>query len=165
MTVPVDVLCTHLRYSSWASARIVQAASALSAEELTRDFKSADKHVLGTLAHVYAADRAWLGRIEGASPVRFIDPDVDIRLSVLQQAWPALLARWQAWAESLADASVGVSYKDLQGNTHTTPLWQIVLHVVNHASHHRGQAAAMIRAMGHTPPPLDLIRYYREVGR
>ena len=86
------------------------------------------------------------------------------RLTVLQHEWPALLARWQAWGDALQDASVAVTYKDLQGNPHTTPLWQIVLHVVNHATHHRGQAAAMIRAMGHTPPPLDLIRYYREVG-
>lgn len=164
MSVPVDVLRTHLRYTTWASARIVDAASRLTHEELTRDFKSADTHVLGTLAHVYAADRVWLGRIQGAPPAVFIDPEVDIRLTVLQHGWPALLGRWQAWADGLRDPSAGASYHDLQGNPHSTPLWQIVLHVVNHATHHRGQASAMIRAMGHTPPPLDLIRYYREVG-
>ena len=164
MSVPVETVRTHLRYTAWATDRIVAAASALSPEELTRDLGSADKSVLGTLAHVYAADRAWLGRILGAPPARFIDPDVDVRLAVLQQDWPALLGRWQTWADGLTDASPSVTYKDLQGNPHTTPIWQIVLHVVNHATHHRGQAAAMIRAMGHPPPPLDLIRYYREVG-
>ena len=55
-----------------------------------------------------------------------------------------------------------ISYKDLKGNPWETPLWQIVLHVVNHASHHRGQVSAMLRAMGHTPPGVDLIFYYRE---
>ena len=154
----------HVRYTTWASARIVAAASTLTAEELTRDFKSADRHVLGTLAHVYAADRAWLGRIDGAPLRVFLDPEADVRLAVLQHDWPALLGRWQAWADALHDSSAWASYHDLQGKTHTTPLWQIVLHVVNHATHHRGQAAAMIRAMGHVPPPLDLIRYYREVG-
>jgi len=34
--------------------------------------------------------------------------------------------------------------------------------VVNHATHHRGQAVGFIRAMGHQPPKLDLIFYYRE---
>ncbi len=165
MSVPVDVLRLHLRYTTWASARIVAAASRLTAEELTRDFKSADRHVLGTLAHVYAADRAWFGRIQGAPPPVFLDSEVDVRLTVLQQEWPALLARWQAWVDALGDSSGLASYHDLQGKPHTTPLWQIVLHVVNHATHHRGQAAAMMRAMGHVPPPLDLIRYYREVNR
>jgi uncharacterized damage-inducible protein DinB len=164
MTVPVTVLRTHLHYTTWASARIVEAAAALSPEELTRDHKSADKSVLGTLAHIYAADRMWLGRIQGAPPAVFFDPAVDMQWPVVQHEWPALLARWQAWGDALQDASVAVAYHDLKGNPYSTPLWQIVLHVVNHGTHHRGQVSAMIRAMGHTPPPLDLIRYYREVG-
>jgi uncharacterized damage-inducible protein DinB len=164
MVVPVDVLRTHVRYTSWASARMVDAASRLSSEELTRDFKHATAHVLGTLAHVYAADRAWLRRIEGAPPAPLIDPDEDIQLATLELEWPALLGRWQAWVDALQDPAASASYKDFQGNPHITPYWQIVLHVVNHGTHHRGQAAAMLRAMGHAPPPLDLIRYYREAG-
>jgi len=39
-----------------------------------------------------------------------------------------------------------------------------VLHVVNHGTHHRGQAAGFLRAMGYVPPPLDLIAYYRTLG-
>ena len=120
--------------------------------------------MLGTLAHVYAADRVWLGRIRGKPPARFLDPDVDVKLEVLQRDWPALLAQWQAWVDGLQDASATVAYQDLKGNPFTTPLWQVVLHVVNHGTHHRGQVSAMIRAMGHTPPPLDLIRFYREGG-
>jgi uncharacterized damage-inducible protein DinB len=33
--------------------------------------------------------------------------------------------------------------------------------VVNHGTHHRGMVSGFLRAMGHTPPPLDLIAYYR----
>lgn len=164
MSVPVAVLRSHVRYTTWASARIVEAAAKLTTEELLRDFKSADKSVLGTLAHVYAADRVWLGRIHGAPPTRFLDPDVDVKLEVLQNEWPALLQRWQAWVDALPDGSASASYKDLQGREQSTPFWQIVLHAVNHGTHHRGQVAAMVRAMGHTPPSLDLIRFYREVG-
>jgi uncharacterized damage-inducible protein DinB len=38
-----------------------------------------------------------------------------------------------------------------------------VLHVVNHGTHHRGQVAGFLRTMGHAPPALDLIAYYREI--
>jgi uncharacterized damage-inducible protein DinB len=51
--------------------------------------------------------------------------------------------------------------KDLRGNTWTQPFWQLVLHVVNHATHHRGQVSGFLRAMGRVPPPLDLVAFYR----
>ena len=44
------------------------------------------------------------------------------------------------------------------------PVWQIVLHVVNHGSYHRGQVAAMLRAAGYAPPDSDLIIWYRQQG-
>ncbi|MBI3681898.1 MAG: DinB family protein [Acidobacteria bacterium] len=166
MSIPAETLRLHLRYTAWASRRLAGAAAQLSEEELARDFRSADKSVLGTLVHVYAADRLWLGRIQGNPPARFLDPDADMKLSVLEDDWPALDERWRQWAAALTDNSVRepVRYKDLKGNPYVTPLWQILLHVVNHGTHHRGQVSAMMRAMGRTPPPLDLILFYRELG-
>lgn len=160
-----DVLRTHLRYTAWASGRLVEAASKLNESELTRDFGTADHTVLGTLVHVFAADRAWLDRIQGTPRATFIDAEADMHLAVLQNDWPALLDRWHAYAAGLTDADTAqvIGYKDMKANPYETPLWQIVLHVVNHATHHRGQAAGMIRSMGHTPPPLDLIAYYRAI--
>jgi uncharacterized damage-inducible protein DinB len=162
MPASTDTLRLHLDYSAWASNRMLDAASKLSEQELGRDFKTSDKTVAGTLAHAFAADRVWLGRIQGNPPASFID-DNDRRLDVLHQEWPALQQRWKQWAAPLTDQDVlaKISYKDLKGNPYQTPLWQILLHVVNHATHHRGQVSGFLRAMGHTPPPLDLIAFYR----
>ena len=166
MAVTPEALRTHLDYTTWASRRLVNAASSLPVEELTQDFRSADHSILGTLVHVYAADRVWFGRIRGNPPARFIDPEQDMRLEVLQNDWPALYKLWQEWASGLSEDSIRgkISYKDLKGNPHQTPLWQIVLHVVNHGTHHRGQVSGFLRALGHTPPPVDLIAYYREIS-
>jgi uncharacterized damage-inducible protein DinB len=157
-------LRTHLDYSQWASDRLVAVASTLSPEELTRDFGTADHNVLGTLVHVYAADRVWLGRIRNNPPARFIASE-DMSLEVLRGHWPRLLEEWRSWADGQTDESLStpLQYKDMRGNAHETPIWQIVFHVVNHATHHRGQVSGFLRAMGHTPPPLDLIAYYRSM--
>jgi uncharacterized damage-inducible protein DinB len=56
-----------------------------------------------------------------------------------------------------------IVYRDLKGRTWKQPVWQLVLHLVNHGTHHRGQVSGFIRAMGATPPPLDLVFYYREL--
>jgi uncharacterized damage-inducible protein DinB len=117
---------------------------------------------VSTLAHAFAADRIWLQRIHGNVQNTFID-DKDRQLGTLKTEWPALQRRWKEWAAPLSDQDVvkKISYKDLKGNPYESPLWQILLHVVNHATHHRGQVSGFLRAMGYTPPPLDLIAYYR----
>jgi uncharacterized damage-inducible protein DinB len=145
MPVSPETLRTHLDYTAWAASRLLDASAQLSPEELNRDFGTADKSVVGTLAHVFAADRV---------------------LSLLQREWPVVLRSWQDWAAGLTDENVAqvTAYRDLKGNAWTTPWWKIVLHVVNHGTHHRGQVSGFLRAMGHKPPPLDLIAYYREMG-
>ena len=161
------ILELHLDYSAWASRELVNAAAQLSGEELVRDFSTADRSVLGTLAHVFAADRVWLVRVTGAAmPAQFIT-ERDHSLAVLQTEWPALHQRWKEWARGLTEESAVqvLSYKDMSGNPWRQPLWKIVLHVVNHGTHHRGQVAGFLRAMGHTPPKLDLIYYYRETEK
>lgn len=162
MTISAEVLRGHLDYTAWASGLLLDAVGRLSAEELTRDFKTSDRSVLDTLVHVFAADRIWLSRIHENPRTSFVD-DTDRDLRVLQGEWPALHEQWKAWAAGLTDNSVNevLSYKDIKGNPYKRPLWQIVLHVVNHATHHRGQVSGFVRALGHTPPALDLIYYYR----
>jgi uncharacterized damage-inducible protein DinB len=167
MSVSVATVGTHIDYHAWATRRLMDAVEGLSDEELGRDFGTADKSVLDTLVHVYAADRLWLGRILGhPNPgfAGFITP-ADRSLAVLQKDWPALLEGWKQWAAGLTEerALEPLSYADLKGGARKEPLWQIVFHVVNHGTHHRGQVSGFLRTMGRVPPGLDLIIYYREL--
>ena len=149
----------QLEYAAWANRRILNAAGPLTAEELTYDFKSSERSILGTLVHIYRADRIWLARMNGEL-VDFSSPG-DEALSSLLEHWPSLGERWLKWAQH-ADENAELAYQDLRGNRWTQPVWQIVHHVVNHATHHRGQAIGFIRTLGHTPPNVDSITFARE---
>jgi len=158
-----EAIRIHFDYSAWATGRLLNRAGQLSPEELARDFGTADKSVLGTLVHIFAADRLWLARVQGMQFGGFVSP-ADYDLAVLDREWPKLSDRWKNWAASLTDDSINehCDYKDMNSKPHSTPLWQVCLHVVNDATHHRGQVSGFLRTMGKTPPPLDLIFYYRE---
>jgi uncharacterized damage-inducible protein DinB len=158
----LQLLLSQLDYTEWASQRLLEAAAGLPAEELIRDHGTADKSVLGTLVHIYAADRSWLGRVRQQAPAPFIN-DSDFSLDVLRRDWPAIFQGLRDWLATLDPESITnpVYYADLKGRPHSTPAWQIVVHVVNHGTHHRGQIAGFLRTMGHRPPPLDAIAYYR----
>ena len=56
-----------------------------------------------------------------------------------------------------------IAYQSMAGDPFSDPVWKIVMHVVNHATLHRGQVMAMLRQMGVAPPGTDLIYYYREL--
>ena len=163
MLVSAEVVRSHIGYMAWASRLLVDAAGQLTQEELTRDFGTADKSVLGTLVHVFGADRLWLARLKGEPANTFLT-DADYQLAVLRNDWPALYQQWKEWGAGITDeaAQAEVSYADMRGNPYRQPLGQLVLHVVNHGTHHRGQVSGFLRAIGRTPPKLDLVSYYRE---
>ena len=152
----------QLAYTAWASRRLMDVVARLSPEELNRDFQTADHSVLGTLVHVFAGDRIWLARVKGEAVKPFVT-EADYSLAVLETDWPRLQENWRQWALTMTDqsAQASVAYQS-QGVAFSRPLWQLILHVVNHGTHHRGQVAGFLRTMGQAPPPLDLTVYYRE---
>ena len=162
MTTDKATLERHLGYTTWATDQLLKAVSVIPAEQLTRDFHTADRNIIGTIAHVFAADRVWLDRVQGRRRTVFIE-DRDRDLLVLNGEWPRLLAGWKEWLAALDEDHIQapISYHDIQGNPWQSSPWEIILHIVNHGTHHRGQVSGFLRALGHTPPPLDLIRFYR----
>jgi uncharacterized damage-inducible protein DinB len=147
----------HIFYSGWASRKLLEAALALSEEERQREFGVSHKSLMGTLEHIYLADRIWFART--------VDPRVLQIEEPLAVAWPLIQKRWESWATALTHQDIvrSIDYKDLKGNPHRTPVWQIALHVVNHATLHRGQAMSLLKQLGVDTPSTDLIFYYREI--
>ncbi|WP_321478202.1 DinB family protein [uncultured Paludibaculum sp.] len=162
--VSKDTLLAHIEYSAWASRRLIEAAAELPESDLQRDFGTADKSILGTLVHLYRADKLWLARMHRAAD-KIVLADSDFQVSVLRDKWPEIYAGWRHYLAGLTDEQIleSISYHDLKGNAWSTPIYQIVLHLVNHGTHHRGQASGFLRSLGHKPPVLDLIAYYRSL--
>ena len=69
-----------------------------------------------------------------------------------------------AWAEGASDGESKpmVEYKLMLYSQMARPVWQILLHVVNHATLHRGQAMSILRQMGIAPPHIDFMNFYQE---
>ena len=151
----------HLRYSAWASRKLVEAVRAVPDADFEKPVGISHGSLLGTLAHIHWADWLWFTRV-----VEPMEKPGHTR-EALETAWPGLQDKWVMWAELLtyAESNRVVEYVSiLDGKTSRTPAWQIVMHVVNHATLHRGQAMGMLRQMGMAPPPTDLMMFYRELG-
>jgi uncharacterized damage-inducible protein DinB len=154
---------THIRYSSWASGKVLKAALAVSPEDRDKPMGVSHESIAKTLAHIYFADAIWYSRIADPSypvPSHEALPPLDFVI----EEWPRLQAKWEAWADAASDDDIArqVPFKSRFVGNAGLPAWQIVMHVVNHGTLHRGQIVGMLRQLGLKPPPTDIVFYYYE---
>ena len=157
-------LKTMVDYHYWARDRLVEALTPLTAEQYTKDLASSFKSIRDTATHVYAAEWAWHERWQGRSPAALIAPDRFPDLAALAAAWSESERSIRTFVDALDDGGINrvIQYKLLNGTAGSSAIWQMVQHVVNHASYHRGQITTMLRQLGAQPAKsMDMIAFYR----
>jgi len=152
-------------YHYWARDRLLAAVEPLTPEQFTRDLGNSFKSVRDTLSHVHAAEWVWLSRLSGTSPTSLLPHDRFGDLMAVRTGWSETEAGFRAFIAGLDAAALErvVDYRLLNGQPGSSLTWQILQHVVNHATYHRGQVTTMLRQLGAAPPKAqDLIAFYRE---
>jgi len=156
---------SHLDFMKWADEKILAAVTPVAADHLTRPAGVSFTNLLGTVQHIYQGEKIWIRRVKGEPDVKLAEIEAP-SIEELQTVWPALHAAWREWALNLdADGWNRTTFIRLaNGAESRLPNWQIVLHLVNHGSYHRGQVTSLLRAAGVTPVGTDLVHYYRSLA-
>jgi uncharacterized damage-inducible protein DinB len=156
-------LKTLLDYHYWARDRLLDAIEPLTPEQLTRDLGNSFKSIRDTVAHVHAAEWAWYSRWQGTSPTALLPADRFADVAAVRQAWTDLERDVRAYVERLGDdVDRVIDYKLLNGSAGSSPFWQMLQHVVNHATHHRSEIATMLTMTKGSPPGTDMTIFYRQ---
>jgi uncharacterized damage-inducible protein DinB len=154
-------------YHYWARDRVLDAAAELAPDQFTRDMGSSFRSVRDTLAHFYSAEWAWCERWNGQSPKAHVSPESFPDVETLRVTWRELESSVRAVLERMGERDLGrvIEYTMFNGDARASVFWQMLQHVVNHASYHRGQVTTMLRQLGAAPPEsMDLITFYRIRG-
>lgn len=160
----LDDLKTLINFHYWALSRTLDAANQLTPEQFTRDMGSSFKSVRDTLAHLYSAEWAWYQRWHGTSPTAHLPFDQFPDVESLRRTWQEQEANMRGFLDKLHESDLHrvIEYRLMSGDAGASPIWQMVQHIVNHGSYHRGQLATMCRQLGVQPAKsVDLIAYYR----
>jgi len=155
-------------YNRWANRLVYTAAAELSDAEYRQDKGAFFGSLHRTLNHILTADRIWMKRFtqQGEAPTR-LDAVLHDDLAGLAAARAAEDERIIAWIDSLDEARLTAhfTYSPL-----TRPekidqrLGPTLSHFFNHQTHHRGQAHAILTALGRPSLTLDLVFFLRTVG-
>jgi len=150
------------KYDAWATDHQLAVIKNLSDAQYEKDLSSSHRSIQGTISHMFGAERVWLARWTGKGANAM--PEGVLSQAGLRDRWTILHNEMLDFAESLTDEKLIASfaYRDLRGNPYAQPLWQQMQHLANHSTYHRGQVTTMLRQLGATPVPTDLIAYYRQ---
>lgn len=157
-----------LDYHLWARERALAAVATLTPDQFLRDLGNSFGSVRDTIAHLYGADEVWLARWRGGTP-RGLPPAAQFPdLPSLRAAWAKLDPDFRAFVHSLDAAGLArpLTYPAFNGQQATLTFEQMLQHVVNHGSYHRGQITTLLRQLGaEAPASMDLVAFYRERAR
>ena len=156
------VIDQYAAYDLWANTLFVRRLDREPDELLDREVKSSFPSLRLTILHMRNAEAAWLARVSGAAQQWPAEPDTSIG-NLLKHS-----ARMRDHVAGLKekDLAAEVNYQDLKGNTHRSPIWQMLMHCFNHSTYHRGQLVTIMRTLGlEDIPSSDLVVYQRSLKK
>lgn len=151
-----------LDYTICANDRVLEGARQLAPDVLATPIRAGWLSPHGVLAHMLAAERAWLSRWQGNSPDRLLSADDLPTLDAVAEAWGPLRDEMRAFLAALGDPGRVVEYRTTRGIPQQDVLWQLILHVFNHHTEHRAQVALVLAMNGIDVGSLDFSAFLRE---
>lgn len=152
------------QFNEWANARCFAALEQCREDELAQPIASSFPTLLDTMAHIVSSEWIWLERWQGRNPTDVPAWHDRPTLASLREELARVEAGRQPLLDGLHEAGLEepLAYRQISGAAHETPLVELLIHVVNHSSYHRGQLATQLRQLGREPVGTDYLLFVRE---
>jgi len=149
----VDYLHRLFAYDDWANREVLAAL---------RNAPNPPARSLKLIAHILSAEGLWLARINQEKPSLPVWPE--LALAQCEAEGDALRASWRSYLEECREAGLShqIRYVNSKGETWSSQVDDVLLHVITHSAYHRGQIASDMRAAGLTPAYTDFIHAIRQ---
>lgn len=151
-------------YHKWANNKIFEHLKELPAEVYEREIESVFSSVEEVITHIYRTDGMWLIVISGDSfeetmsvigqlKEKYADQDFD----GMQDLYADISDQYEAFLAGLNDPERSIIIEHPEYGELSTHVSEVVKHVVNHGTYHRGNITAMLRQQGHAGVPTDYL--------
>jgi uncharacterized damage-inducible protein DinB len=160
----VDDIRALYDYNTWANHRVLENCAALDGEQFARRIVSSFSSVRETLVHLAGCEWLWLERWKGRSHTALPWAADSLDFQGLGERWAELETGLMSFVSGLGEDDLArvVRHTTTEGVPQAAPLWQMMQHVVNHGTYHRGQVVTMLRQLGAQAQSTDLIVFYRQ---
>jgi len=159
-----ELLKQYAAYNTWASQKLITLILSLPEEQHKAEIGGSHGTLYHTVLHMWDAESAWWQRMKLHE--RIIRPSENFK-GTMRDVSNGLISQSRLWEEWVAQASELVldhvfQYQGTNGTQYKQPIWQMLLHVFNHGTYHRGQLVSMLRQLVQTKlPGTDFVLWCR----
>jgi uncharacterized damage-inducible protein DinB len=159
-----EMLQQYVAYTIWANEKMYGTIGKLSDEQVHQPVNSSFKSIYHTLLHSWDAESAWWQRMKLVEHIvvpstHFTGTVAELHGKMMQQS-----GLWKEWVDNATEAALQHEfiYQNTKKEQFKQPVWQMLLHIVNHGTYHRGQLVTLLRQLGvEQIPQTDFIVFTR----
>ncbi len=155
----------YAEYNLWANEAMIDLILSLPEEKIHQEISSSFNNLYSTILHMWNAESVWFQRIKLAEQIHWPAQEFSGDVYELGKKWKEQSKQWITWIGSATDAALSheFSYQDSKKNRYKQPVADVIMHVFNHNTYHRGQLVNMLRQLEiEKIPSTDLIIYLRK---
>lgn len=154
-------------YHLWANQLLADAISLLPEEKLQQPVVSSFPSLYATVLHLWDAESIWWQRIKLSEKVIMPSEGFEGSWKELSQQWLQQSRQWQEWISSSHERMLEHEfiYSNSRKEKFKQPVSQMLVHLFNHGTYHRGQLVTILRQLGvEKVPQTDFIVWSRKKG-
>ncbi len=159
-----EILKQYAVYNAWANQRLSELIIMLPEEQLQRTIASSFNSIHKTLLHIWDAESIWWQRLKLSEKVIWPGTVSEYSINEIAKDLFQQDKQWIEWVSEVSEAALNhaFAYQNSKGEQFKQPIFQMLLHLFNHGTYHRGQLVTMLRQLGvEKIPATDFIVWSR----
>lgn len=151
-------------YNAWANQRILTRAERLSEEQFLAHGIPGFEGVRSILVHTLDTEYGWRTMCQHQAFTPSLPEEHFSTVAAIAERWHEERQAMHDYLASLSDADLAgtIRYTNDLGEPRERVLWHCLVHVVNHGTQHRSEAAIRLTEAGHSPGELDFTTFLNE---
>ena len=151
-------------YHVWANSRICTWLEKISDEQWKQPVVSSFNSIYETTLHIAGAEKLWVERLRRYTNFEVLTQTFNGSKADLIKTWKGISLDFKRFIDDMPDDLLQekLFFKNIKGIEHNLPYYQMLAHVINHSTYHRGQVVTMLRQVGFTElSSIDITTYFR----
>lgn len=160
-----EILARYAAYNFWAHKILLEKLSQVSDEVVHKDMGSSFGSIYKTLVHLMEVEASWWQRVSLKERIQLPERDPEENLEELSKKLLASSKQWSDWVNEAPEKMLThvFGYQNSKREFFKQPVYEMLLHLFNHQTFHRGQIITLLRQNGIDKiPPTDFIVFSRK---